>query len=192
MERSTRVILGIAAIILFLCCVAGLGFTLLGTRLMGKAIITDPDRIALVGSDIAEYDIPQGFRAAFASNVSGFKLIALGPTKDSTHFTMILIMQFPAPVSANREEVERQMRQALTQQTGMGSASLSVVDETIVEIKGKPVELTVQEGTTSDGIHIRQITGIFDGKQGPVLLMIIGEAESWNEEMVRTFLASIH
>jgi hypothetical protein len=176
MERSTRVILGIAAIILFLCCVAGLGFTLLGTRLMGKAIITDPDRIALVGSDIAEYDIPQGFRAAFASNVSGFKLIALGPTKDSTHFTMILIMQFPAPVSANREEVERQMRQALTQQTGMGSASLSVVDE----------------GTTSDGIHIRQITGIFDGKQGPVLLMIIGEAESWNEEMVRTFLASIH
>ena len=191
MERSTKIILGIVAIILFLCCVAGLGFTLLGTRLIGRAIITSPDRIAAVSSQIADYDTPKGFEPVFASDVSGFKLVALGPARDTTQFSMIMMMQFPMPMAANRQEVERQMRQALSQQTGLASASLSVVATTEAKIKGKPVELTIQEGSTQDGLHLRQVTGIFDGKQGPVLLMILGETDTWNQDMIDDFLSSI-
>ena len=192
MERGTKIIIGVVAIILFLCCVAGLGFTLLGTRLMGRAIITSPEHIARVSSEIADYDTPTDFEQVFASDVSGIKLVALGPKEDNSEFTVIMMMQFPTPLAANRQEVERQMRQALSQQTGLGSAALSVVEKTEVEIKGKPVELTIQEGSTQSGLQLHQATGIFDGKQGPVLLMILGETDTWDQDMVDEFLASIH
>ena len=42
MSRGLKVALIVIASVLFCCCVAGLGATLLGTRLMGRAFITNP------------------------------------------------------------------------------------------------------------------------------------------------------
>ena len=67
MSRGLKVALVVVAITLFCCCVTGLGGTLLGTRLFGRAIITNPDRVQMVGSQIAEYDVPSGYAEMFAS-----------------------------------------------------------------------------------------------------------------------------
>ncbi len=191
MDRGTKTVVGIVAIGAFLCCVAGLGLALLSTRLIGRAVITQPDQVARVSNDIADYSLPPGFERKFASDVSGFKLVALGPEQSNSQFLMIVLLQFPAPMSANRAEIENQMRQALAQQTGMGSASLETVGQEQVQIKDQPVEFTIREGTTQDGVKLRQETGIFEGKQGPTLLMVIGETGDWDQPLIDNFFKSI-
>ena len=88
MSRSTRIILAVMAIALFLCCVAGLGVALLGTRLVGRAVITDPDRVATVSSQIADFRIPPGYEQMFASNVAGVM---------SLHADSVMIVRTTAP-----------------------------------------------------------------------------------------------
>jgi len=191
MSRGLKITLVIVAIALFLCCVGGLGVTLLGARLFGRAIITDPDRAEAVGREIAGYDLPPGYDEMFAMDVMGIKMVAIGPTALTSDFMVIMLMQFPAGMEISREEMERQMEQALARQTGLGRADMRVVGQEQAIIKGEPVTLTVREGTTEDGGQLRQVSGLFQGKSGPTMLMVMGEAAAWDQPMLDRFIASI-
>jgi hypothetical protein len=191
MSRSTRIILAVIAIGLFLCCVAGLGAALLGTRLVGRAVITDPDRVATVSSQIADFQIPPGYEEMFASNMAGMKMVAIGPADPQADLMVIMLLQLPAPTGINQEELERQMERALAQQTGMGSADLDVTGEEQVTIRGETIPLTVRDGTTQDGQALHQISGLFPGQGGPTLLMVTGLMDDWDQSAVDRFIASI-
>ena len=190
-SRGMRVALIIIAIALFLCCVAGLGVTLLGTRLAGRALITNPDRVQTVGSQIADYDVPPGYEQMFAMNMMGIKLVAIGPSSVTRDLMMIMLMQFPPGIEVSQQEMERQVEQALARQTGLNSADMVSVGQEETTIKGETVSLTVREGITNRGDRMRQITGLFKGKGGPAILMVMGEVETWDQAMVDNFFASI-
>jgi len=191
MSRGLKIVLVLIAIALFLCCVAGLGATLLGTRLAGRAIITNPDRVQAVGNQVADYDVPPGYEEMFAMNMLGMNLVAIGPSSPTTDYTMIMLMQFPAGMDVSRQQMERQVEQALARQIGLRSADMTSVGKEETVIKGAPVTLTVREGTTDRDERIRQLTGLFDGKSGPTMLMITGDVNTWDQEMVDEFIASI-
>ena len=191
MSRGLKIVLVLIAIALFFCCVAGLGATLLGTRLAGRAIITNPDRVQAVGNQIADYDVPPGYEEMFAMNIMGMKLVAIGPSTPTTGITMTMLMQFPAGMDVSRQQMERQIEQALARQIGLSSADMTSVVQEETVIKGAPVTLAVREGTTDRGERIRQLTGLFDGEGGPTMLMITGEVAAWDQEMVDQFIASI-
>jgi hypothetical protein len=191
MSRGLKVALVLIAIALFLCCVAGLGVTLLGTRLVGRAFITNPDRVQAVGREIADYDVPSGYEEMFAMNLMGVKMVAIGPASPTSGFTMIMLMQFPAGMGMSREEMERQVEQALARQIGLGSANMTSMGQEETIIKGESVTLTVREGTTDRGERLRQTSGLFQGRGGPAMLMVTGEADAWDQDMVDRFIASI-
>ena len=191
MSRGLKVALIVIAIVLFCCCVAGLGATLLGTRLMGRAFITNPERVQAVGDQIADYDVPPSYEEMFAINMMGIKMVAMGPSSPTTAFVMIMLMQFPPGMEVSRGEMERQIEQALARQTGLGSAEMISVGQEEVTIKGEPVILTVREGVTDRGEHMQQVTGLFAGKGGPVVLMSSGDVTAWDQEVVDEFIASI-
>jgi hypothetical protein len=191
MSRSLKVALILVAVVLFCCCVAGLGATLLGTRLIGHAFITNPDRVQAVGSQIAGYDVPPGYQEMFAMNMMGVKMVAMGQSAVTPELTMIMLMQFPPGLEANRAEMERQVEQALARQTGLGSAEMTSVGQEQTTIKGEPVLLTVREGVTDRGLSMRQVTGLFQGRAGSAILMIMGEVDTWDQAMVDDFIASI-
>jgi hypothetical protein len=191
MSRGLRIALILAAIVLFLCCVAGLGVTLLGTRLVGRAFITNPDRVQAVGREIADYDVPPGYDEMFAMNVMGMQMVAIGPHDPAADTMAIMLMQFPAGVGISQQEIERQMKQALARQMGLGGANMAVVGQEQAVIKGEPVTLTVREGTTESGEQIRQVTGLFQGRGGLAMLMVMGEATAWDQAMLDRFMASI-
>ncbi len=191
MSRGLRIALVLVAIALFLCCVAGLGATLLGTRLIGRAFITNPERVQAVGRQIAEYDVPPGYQEMFAMNVMGLKVVAIGPSAAASDLTMIMLMQFPAGMEMNREEIQRQVERALARQTGLGSADMTRVGEEQTVIKGESVTLTVREGGTERGENLRQISGLFRGNGGPAVLVIMGDASAWDQVMVDQFIDSI-
>jgi hypothetical protein len=190
MSRGLRTALILAAIVLFCCCVAGLGGTLLGTRVFGRALITNPDRVQAVGREIADYDVPSGYQELFAMNMLGVKIVAIGPAAPAD-FMMIMLMQLPSGLEVSQSEMERQIEQALARQTGLARADMTKVGEEEALIKGEPVTLIVREGVTDDGEQMRQVTGLFEGKDGPALLMVAGEVDAWDTEMVDRFIASI-
>jgi hypothetical protein len=191
MSRGLRIALILVAIVLFLCCVAGLGITLLGTRLVGRAFITNPDRVQAVGREIADYDVPPGYDEMFAMNVLGMQMVAIGPHDPAANTMAIMLAQFPAGVGISQQEIERQMKQALARQIGLGGANMTVVGQEQVVIRGESVTLTVREGIAEDGEPMRQVTGLFQGKEGPAMLMVIGEANTWDQATLDRFIASI-
>jgi len=191
MRQGTKIVLVVVVAGLFCCCVAGLGGTLLGTRLITQAIITEPARVAEVGSQIADYQVPAGYQQAFALDILGLKMVAITSGAERAAFTVLALMQFPAPAAVSRAEIERQMQQALAQQTGIGSSDLHVTGQQQVTIKGEPVTLTVREGTSADGTTVRQVTGLFQGKGGPCVLMVMGEGNDWDQPVVDQFISSI-
>ncbi len=186
-----RVALILVAVALFLCCVAGLGFTLLGTRLIGRAFITNPERVQAVGRQIADYEVPPDYEEMFAMNVVGVKMVAIGPADPAADVMFIMLMQLPEGVEVSREEMERQVEQALARQTGLGSADMVSLGQEEVVIKGERVTMTVREGTTDRGERLRQSSGLFQGNGGPAMLMVTGEVTAWDQAAVDRFIASI-
>jgi hypothetical protein len=191
MSRGLRVTLILVAIALFLCCVGGLGVTLLGTRLAGRAFITAPQRVHLVGSQIADYTVPSGYEEMFAMNLMGIKLVAIGPVAPTDHFMTLMLMQFPSGLELSREEMERQVQQALSRQIGLGSADMKAVGHQETTIRGETVDLTIREGTSGSGDQLRQITGLFQGDGGPAMVIVTGDEVAWDQAIVDRFIASI-
>lgn len=191
MSRGLKIALVVTAIALFLCCVAGLGVTLLGTRLVGRALITNPDRVAAVGQDIASYDVPAGYEEMFATNLAGIKMVAIGPTDPGADNMVIMLMQFSTGMEISQEEMERQMQQTLARQIGLGGADMKVVGQEEATIKGESVALTVREGAAKGGERLRQVTGLFQGKGGVAMLMAMGEVAAWDQLMLDQFIDSI-
>ena len=191
MSRGLRTALILVAIVLFCCCVAGLGMTLLGTGLIGRAFITNPDRIEAIGRQIVDYEIPAGCEEMFAMDMVGVKMVAIGTSSVDTDFMMIVLMQFSPRMEISREEVERQVEQALTRQIGLGNADWVSVGQEERIINGEPVTMAVREGTTDYGEHLRQISGLFQGKGGPAMLIVTGESEAWDQATVDSFIVSI-
>jgi hypothetical protein len=104
---------------------------------------------------------------------------------------MFIMMQFPGGMRVSREEMERQIKQAVARQPGMGSANMQDVGQEQVFIKGETVTMTVREGAMENGERLRQMSGIFQGRGGPVMLMITGMVDTWDQAMVDQFIASI-
>ena len=144
MSRGLKIALVLVAIVSFCCCVAGLGGTLLGTRVFGRALITNPDRVQAVGREIADYDVPSGYQELFAMNMLGVKIVAIGPAAPAD-FMMIMLMQLPSGLEVSQSEMERQIEQALARQTGLARADMTEVGEEEAIIKGEPVTLIVRE-----------------------------------------------
>jgi hypothetical protein len=191
MSRGLRVTLVLVAVALFLCCVAGLGLTLLGTRLMGRAFITAPERVHSVGSQIADYTVPPGYEEMFAMNFMGIKLVAIGPVAPANDFMIMMLMQFPSGLEISREEMERQVQQALSRQIGLGSADMKTIGHEQATIRGESVDLTVRQGTTDNGEPLRQVSGLFPGDGGPAMLIITGQESAWDQETADRFIESI-
>lgn len=189
-SATLRILLGCAAMVAFLCCVAALGGALLGMRLWPRMMITHPARIAEVGRQIAHYQVPEGYKELFASDLMGFKLVAIGPVGSHGELLTILLMQLP-PVEMDDAELRQQIEQAVAQQTGMGSVTMRPVGSRRVTIRGQEVTLTLQRGTTPDGHVLQQLSGMFDGANGPVLLFISGLERAWDESRIEAFIASI-
>lgn len=185
-----RTLLGCAAAVVFLCCVVMLGATLLGMRLWPRLLITHPARIAQVSQQIVHYRLPEGYKELFASDLLGFKMVAIGPTGTQAGLLTIVLLQLP-PVEMDDAELRQQIEQAIAQQTGLGGVVLRPAGSQQVTIRGQVVTLTLQRGRTPDGQVVQQLSGMFDGANGPVLLFISGLERAWDASRLEAFLASL-
>ena len=193
MSRGTKIAIGIVGGLAVLCiCVAVIFFVAAGSvgSMMTQAITEQPDQVAELAQEMVDYTLPAGYSEQFGMSFFGFNLVAFGTGRSSDN-QMLVLMQFPQALGLDQAQMERQMQQSLEQQTGQRNTSLEVVEETTTIIRDQTVRLTIREGSDSNGVTMRQMTGTFQGKEGGVLLMIMGRTQDWDQAAVDAFIASL-
>lgn len=195
MSRGVKITLVVVAVLLALCCVGGVAAFLIGGRLLGQAaqqaFVEDPEQAAQIGHEIADYVLPPGYHEMGAMNALIFKMVFIGPQSRSSDMMIFALMQYPIGSDVDQEEMQRQMRQAVEQQSRRRNMQMRVVGTRQVTIKGQPVTLVISEGSSSEGQMFRQVWGMFPGKGGTAMIMAMGAQDSWDQAALDKFLASI-
>jgi hypothetical protein len=197
MNKTTKTVLIIIGSLLVLC--ACTSAVLLGTGIwsFGKVIefadnstTEDPQEVAQIASEIADFDVPEGFTTEYGMKIATFSLVQY--TTSSQH-TFIFLTQFPAGTSINPDEMMREIKQSShNPNSAWYNVDMQLVEQNPVTIRGQETTLSISEGTSDSGEMYRMANAKFQGNgAGPALLMIVGPADQWDMSMVEDFIASI-
>lgn len=200
MSQNSKIILGVAGALVAVCLCAAI-VTVSVLPLIGRnvarsveevvdtSVMSDSVDVAAAAGQIADFDLPAGYRPEFGVHFLGFTFVGYTPGDGHSH---LMMMQFPQGTAVDAAGMQRQMRQA----AGRGSiqwddSPTRVVGERAALIKDQEVIFVISEGTNSAGQPFRVMTGVFDGKEGPTFLMIEEPLARWDEAAIDAFLASI-
>lgn len=197
MNQTTKTILIIIGSLLVLCVCASA--VLLGTGIwsFGKVIefadnstTEDPQEVARIASEIADFDIPEGFTTEYGMKIATFNMVQY-TTHSQDKF--IFLIQFPAGTSINPDEMIREVRNSSRNPNSPWyNTDMHIVEQEPVTIRGEETTLSTSEGTADNSQLYRMVNAKFQGKgAGPSLLMIVGPADEWDAHMVEDFVTSI-
>ena len=191
MSRNTKIVVGIIAGILGVCCIIAIVAALLLPRMFED--MAEGFDNPLAGAELAEsmvdYELPAGYEEQGAMNLLVMEIAVITGTDQQT---MIMLAEFSDVFTGNEEDMQQQMRDAFASQTGAQNANLEFVGSQDVTINGQDVTLGTYEGTDEQGNGIRQILGVFETKNGGSgMLMIFGSRDNWDEGGISQFLDSL-
>lgn len=189
MSRGAKLALAAGAVVLCLCSVACVLAYVIGRRAVSQSVAMQPEQAARLGHEIVDYTLPPAYREVWAMKVFDTRWVVIG--SDEQNALTIMLMQFPRDSAASQEDMQRQMERLLEQRGQRDTSGLQVVKQQPVTIKGRPVLLTVSESQPETGPALRQVSGVFPGKDGLVMLMAMGEVATWDQAALDAFLASI-
>lgn len=193
-NKNKWIWIGLGAALLFCCCAvlaAYLVFRQAGQTLQ-DGMKTDPESAAQAAHKIADYDLPPGYQEQMSMDILFYSFVIIAPDTDTQPTTSPLIMlaQF-SQTGMDREQMEQQLRQAFEQQSGQRGADMQVVEVKNMVIRGEEVEVTIFEGTDTNGYVMRQLITSFPGKDGTAMLMITGSPSTWDDKVIDDFIESI-
>lgn len=184
--------------LLLLCCGGGL----IGTVLIGKNSMqmtqNDPAAVQQKASEIADFDLPDGFQPDTAISISvpftGQTLMSMVSfTPPDKQGMVFLTAVGTIAAGADRDQVRHDVEQRMNQQ-GMGAKNLDVEEsrDLELEIRGKPAKFRIQKArdpqTKQDYV---QFDGVFEGKQGAAVLIGQVKADDFTEDDAEQLLRSI-
>jgi hypothetical protein len=197
MTQTTKTILIIIGSLLALCaCTAVI---LAGTGLWGfgkfvqfadNSTTEDPQEVAQIASEIADFEIPAGFDAQYGIKIGTFSMVQYTTRREETY---IFLTQFPSGTSINPDEMLRQIRNnSRNPNSPWYNVDTDLVEQRPVTIHGEQTTLSISEGTNDQGVLYRMANAKFQGQGvGPSLVMIVAPADEWDPGMVEDFIASI-
>jgi hypothetical protein len=196
MSRTTKIILGIAIVLLVICLCAVAAFFLLGgwftqqfSQVVDQGASSDPQEVNSVAITIADFSLPAGYQPEFRMQLLGITMVSYSGVATQDH---IMLMQFPTALRLDPQEMERQMRQALqNQQFSWANADMEVVETKQVDIRGEQAVMTISEGGNAQDQRFRQASAVFEGKGGPAMLLITSSLDDWDPAKVDAIVASI-
>jgi hypothetical protein len=186
--------IGLGAAALFCLCavlVAVFLFMQLG-RQFQQGFKTDPEAASEAAHAIVDYELPSGYQERMAMNFLVYSFVMIGPeSPETTTGPLIMLAQFD-PMGTSQEQMEQQIRQSFEQQAGRRGMKMELVEVEKLIIRGEEAEVATYEGTDESGAVIRQLITSFPGKDGTAMLMVMGPAEGWDQDVIDDFITSIH
>lgn len=191
MSRNTKIVIGIIAGILGVCCIIAIVAVLVLPRVFENFAggLDNPAEAAEVASEIVDYDLPSGYEEQGVMNFLGFRMVFINGTGEQS---MIMLAEFPSSLAGDEEQMQQQMRDAFSNQTGSQNVNMEFVGSEDITINGQEVALGTYEGSDEQGTRFRQLLAVFEAKSGsPGMLMVFGHQDSWDEDGIGRFLDSL-
>lgn len=194
MSRNMKIVLGIIGGVIVCCGVAVIAGVLFLPRLIedfaDESLIEDPEEVARLGQTILEYDLPPAYSEEMAMSVMGINMIFAASEGDQNG--MIMVTAFPEYMAGEREQMQQQMEDTFRRQSGRQDIHLVYKGSEDITINGKEASLSIYAGTDDAGNDFRQVSAIFETKEGtPGMLMIIAPLDSWDDQGFDDFFKSI-
>ena len=193
-NKNKWVWIGLGAALLFCCgtvLVAGLVFWQAGKKIQ-EGVTADPEAAAEAARKIIDYDLPEGYQEQMAMEIVFYSFVVIAPENSEgiSNGPIFMLAQFQSGM-VNQEQMEQQLRQSLEQQAGNRGSSMELVKMEEQTIRGEQTQVATYEGTDENGNVLRQVITSFPGKDGTAMLMIMGPAELWDQELIDDFIESI-
>ena len=194
-KKRNWVLIGLGGAALFCLCavaVAVFVFYRVGKQVT-DGINSDPESAAKAAHEIVDsYVLPEGYQERMAMDILFYSFVMIGPDNDVyTGKPIIMLAQFESGSGVSQEQMEQQLRQSFEQQAGNRGTDLHLVEVKKMTIRGDETDVAVYEGTDQAGDVVRQLITSFPGKNGTAMLMIMGNAQDWDQTVIDDFIRSI-
>ena len=193
MSRDSKIIVGVVAAVLLLgallCACACIVLIPLRSNARYQSFeIKGPAQAVRVDDGLTDYVVPEGFTRGSEGEFMGFRWVELRPDGTDGH---IMLFGLPRGIEINRETLERVAIDATDWGREDGFSNTRATGTREVAIRGQTVTLIEGQGTNRDDVTYRTLTGFFEGRTGPAMIMIAMPVGEWNEAVVQSFLDSI-
>ena len=190
-NKTLWIVLIILAVVVICCILATIGgFAFMGTGLnffANEMFTEDPVEVHQIASDIMDYDLPPGYEEQMAMNMFGLGDMVILVNDDRGQ--VIAFLQFKAGIPMDEEQVRHQMQSSIQRQ---GETQMTYVGEWPATIRGQEVMVQEYEGISEEGIPMRELITVFEGKAGNIFLMIMGADSTWDQSEIENFMESIN
>jgi hypothetical protein len=195
-------ILGIGGVALLLCC-GGVGFgvwkvTQAAKQFIENAAIEDPVKIREQTAAMLQIEIPDKYQPKLGMNLGVFRMAIYQTEPEQPNPDDLLMLMEMTQFGANNQQQEQQLRQSMQQQMqqqrGNQNFKSSKSETREIEIRGKKVSFEFTEGITGEPGEektVHMVSGIVQGKTGPVMLQLVAPDENYDEAQVLKMLESI-
>jgi hypothetical protein len=201
MGRGTKTCLGCGVVLLLVTCVLCVVASVVGpfvasfvvTSLTSNMGSVDPVRTKQIGAQIADYTLPAGHGEQVGVDVWLLQMVVITPKVLDADVNLndgYVINLLATKLPVDSAQIEKQVLNALLEQTKARGVTWQKVGERPASIRGKPATLSILE---DDPRHptIRAVSGTFQGRSGPTLVQILSKVDTWNWTTVENFLGSI-
>ena len=151
----------------------------------GPNLNRSAEQVAAASAKIADFDLPDGYRADFSASLLGYSMAAFNNGDGHSHLYLIQ--------SENVSDGEKLA--GMLDQMAPGSSDAKtrtrVIETLPVTIRGEETPLILSEGINSEGDAYRQATAAFQGKGGPAMLVFSEPVNHWSQVRIDALLRSI-
>lgn len=202
MSTGTKVllILGIIFLVLVLLCCGGI---IVSTMVIGSyvsdMVSDDPQVVRQVTDEIVDIDVPEKLQPQFSMDIkvpmSDERIMVWAIYGDEASGTGVVLASFGEQFAGqNQAQMKRQMEQSLREQgyapdEGLGPQE---VTEREIKVRGEPVKFMFATAKDPESGKERiMVNGTFDGKTGPVMIMVFADPDVLSEEEIVEMIESI-
>jgi len=190
------ILLGVLFLLLLVLCCGGM---LVSGWYFGNSVSEDPDEIIALTQEIVDIEIPGELRPQLSFDMkvpfSGQEVMKWAVYADETTASFLVLASFGEALQGQDEEaLADQIEQSLRQQGLASEQNVRDWERSTreIEVRGEPVSFDFATGEDADtGTRRIEVTGIFEGAGGPVLISFSGDAEKFPEETIVEMIESI-
>ena len=152
---------------------------------MDVSLNTGTDQVASVASEIADFDLPDGYKSEFTASLNGYTLVSYTPGDGASHLYLIQSQD-----AADADKLAQAMQDIVPGEYDPESR-MTVLETRPINVSREQTMLVLSEGSNGDGESYRQATVTFKGNGGPALMVYSTPLADWNIEAVNALLASV-
>lgn len=189
MSTGVKVLIGcgvIGGVMALACCG---GFMYLGMQVANMAT-EDPVEVRNISDEIAEIDLPDEFVPKFGMQGEMFGVGGQVAAYEDGE-KVLMLMQMKGPAGFDAEQMQREFQRQLDQQGRDTDINVESTEQREITLAGQETTVQIIKGTSKDGKEMRQVHGVFNGRDGAAFVMYISPEEEWDEGQVIQLLETI-